>query len=143
MLPTLSPSPLYFPFYHPFSPNPYTTNFFFFRRSCLFALPRKIHIGSCYLASLGSWNIGLVSFAISNIHLRVSTYCASLSGSGLPHSGFFFLVPSICLQVSRCHCILPLSSIPLCKCTTLSLSILWLRGILFVFSFWLLQIMLL
>ena len=27
--------------------------------------------------------------------------------------------PSICLQISRCHCFLLLSSTPLCKCTTL------------------------
>jgi hypothetical protein len=37
-----------------------------------------------------------------NIHLLVSTYYACLIGSELPHSGWYFLVPSICLQNLGC-----------------------------------------
>jgi hypothetical protein len=33
----------------------------------------------------------------ANIHLLVSTYHACPFGSELPHSGWYFLVPSICL----------------------------------------------
>ena len=40
----------------------------------------------------------------------------------------FFLVLSICLEISRCHYFLSLSSTPLCKYTTFSLSILQLRA---------------
>jgi hypothetical protein len=36
------------------------------------------------------------------IHLSVSTYHAWLFGSVLCHSGWYFLVPSICLQNSWC-----------------------------------------
>ena len=59
----------------------------------------------------------------ASVHLWVSTYHAHLSGSGLPHSGCFFLVPTVCMQISRSHCFLLLSSIPLSRYTTFSLSI--------------------
>ena len=81
---------------------------------------------------------------MASIHLWASTHHAHLSGSGLPHSiGFFFLVPHICIKISRCHCFILLSSTSLYKCTAFSLSIFWLRGIQVVSSFWLLQITLL
>ena len=59
----------------------------------------------------------------------MSLYHVYLSESALLHSGWLFLVPSIRMQISRCHCFLIFSSTPLCKCTTFSFSILWLRGI--------------
>jgi hypothetical protein len=40
----------------------------------------------------------------SNIHFSVSTYHVFPLGSGLPHSGWYFLVPFICLQSSWSHC---------------------------------------
>ena len=36
-------------------------------------------------------------------HLWESTNCICLSRTGLPHSLWCFLDPSICLQISRCH----------------------------------------
>ena len=39
---------------------------------------------------------------LANIHLLVSTYHAHLFGSQLSHSGWYFLVPSVCLQNSGC-----------------------------------------
>ena len=61
-------------------------------------------------------------------------YC--LSESGIPHSGwFFFLVPTICLQIS---CLLNNWIIFLCGKCTFSLSIPLLRDIEVVSSFWLL-----
>jgi hypothetical protein len=43
-----------------------------------------------------------VLFRGANIHLLVSTYHAWPFGSELPHSGWYFLVPFICLQNSEC-----------------------------------------
>ena len=51
-------------------------------------------------------------------HLWVSTYDNCLSGSGLSHSVWCFLTPSICLQISRCLYFFLLCSTPLCKCIT-------------------------
>jgi hypothetical protein len=39
---------------------------------------------------------------LANIHLLVSTYHTRVLGSELPHSGWHFLVPSICLWNSGC-----------------------------------------
>ena len=55
---------------------------------------------------------------MSKIHIWVSTCHVCLFVTGLPHSGWFLLVPSICLPISRFHCFFLLSSIPLCKCNT-------------------------
>jgi hypothetical protein len=46
--------------------------------------------------------LGIMYF-LTNIHLLVSTYHACPFGSELPHSGWYFLVPSIWLQNSRFH----------------------------------------
>ena len=86
----------------------------------------------------------IILYFTASIHLWVNPYHIHFSGYRLPYSGcFFFLAPSICRKISRCHCFLPPSSTPLCECTTFSLSILWQRGIEVVSRFWLLQIMLL
>lgn len=61
---------------------------------------------------------------------------------GYSTQGDFFLVPSICLWLSRFH-FSPLSSNPIHICTTFSLSIVHLHGIFHNSRFWLLQIMLL
>jgi hypothetical protein len=43
--------------------------------------------------------LGILYFLV-NMHLSVSTYHACPFGSGVPHSGWYFLVLSICLQNS-------------------------------------------
>jgi hypothetical protein len=45
-----------------------------------------------------------ILYFLENIHSLVSTYNACHFGSGLPHSGWYFLVPSICLQNSWYPC---------------------------------------
>ena len=50
--------------------------------------------GSCILGILGFW---------ANIHLSVSTYQVTSFVIGLPHSGWYFLVPSICLRILKIH----------------------------------------
>ena len=55
--------------------------------------------GSQGLCTVG-W---LFFFFTSNIYLWVSTCYICLSGSGIPQSGWFFLVLSIFLTISRCH----------------------------------------
>jgi hypothetical protein len=39
---------------------------------------------------------------MANIQLSVSTYHVGPLGSWLPHSWCYFLVPSICMQISWC-----------------------------------------
>jgi hypothetical protein len=58
------------------------------------------------LTFLNSLNciLGILYFFKVNIHLLVSTYHAYSFESELPHSGWYFLVPSICLQNSECPC---------------------------------------
>jgi hypothetical protein len=52
------------------------------------------------------WSMGCILGPLyiffSNIHLSVSTYRAYPPVSELPHSGWYFLVPSICLRNSCC-----------------------------------------
>jgi hypothetical protein len=65
---------------------------------------RQPHLGTsaCWL----SWVLWTVSwvfwtfFILADIHFLVSTYHACLFGFELPHSGWYFLVISICLQNS-------------------------------------------
>ena len=45
---------------------------------------------------------GILYFFLANIHVLVSTYHACPFGSELLHSGWYFQVPSICLQNSGC-----------------------------------------
>jgi hypothetical protein len=46
-----------------------------------------------------------ILYFLANIHLLVNTYYACPFGSEVPYSGWYFLVPSICLQNSWCpHC---------------------------------------
>jgi hypothetical protein len=45
----------------------------------------------------------ILSFGAS-IHLSVSIYHVCSFVTGLPHSGWYFLDPSICLQTSWSHC---------------------------------------
>ena len=47
--------------------------------------------------------MGIVSFW-ANIHVLVSTYHVCSFVTGLPHSGWYFLVLPICLQISWSHC---------------------------------------
>ena len=54
----------------------------------------------------------------------MSIYDVQLSVTGISHEEWFIQVSPICLQVSRFHCFFFLpSSTPLCKCTSVSLSI--------------------
>ena len=81
--------------------------------------------------------------SMSKIHIWMSTYHICPFVTGLTHSGWFLLFPSICLWISRFHCFFLLSSTPLYKYTTFSLSLLQLRGIKVASRFWILQTMLL
>jgi hypothetical protein len=47
--------------------------------------------------------ICFVSCSLANIHLLVSIYYIWSFVTGLPHSGWYFLVPSICLWISWGH----------------------------------------
>ena len=66
---------------------------------------------------------------MSKSHLGVNAYDICLSGSGLPHPIWFFLDPSICLQISRCYYFSLLCSTLLYsyKGTTFSLFMFWLK----------------
>jgi len=50
-----------------------------------------------------SYIVGIPSF-LPNIHLLVSTFHVRSFMIGLPHSGWYFLDPSICSQISWSHC---------------------------------------
>jgi hypothetical protein len=50
---------------------------------------------NCILVILNFW---------ANIHLSVCAYHMCSFLTGLPHSGWYFLVPSICLWISCSHC---------------------------------------
>ena len=113
------------------APPPCTLNFL--RRSCPFPLYQETLYVSLMSSLFPSFSGGVdcrlvILCSMSNIHIWVSTYHVCLSVTGLPHSGWFLLVPYICLRISRVRFFL-LSSTPLCKCTTFSLSILQLRCI--------------
>ena len=54
-----------------------------------------------FLSSVNCW---VFCNFLANIHLLVNTYHACPFGSELPHSGWYFLIPSICLQNSGCPC---------------------------------------
>jgi hypothetical protein len=43
--------------------------------------------------------MGILSF-LPNIQMSVSTYHVCSFVNGLPHSGGYFIVPSICLRIS-------------------------------------------
>jgi len=60
----------------------------------------------CYFDFLSSveCSVGILNF-MANIHLYVSTNNACPFEWGLPHSGWYFLIPSICLQNSWCPCV--------------------------------------
>ena len=49
------------------------------------------------------WSVAILSFG-ANIHLSVGVYHVCSFVIGLPHSGWYFLVPFICLQNSWCLC---------------------------------------
>jgi hypothetical protein len=50
----------------------------------------------------GLYFVYCILFFLANIHLLLSTYHACPFGYVLPHSGWYLLVPSICLQNSGC-----------------------------------------
>ena len=76
-------------------------------------LPRRTKVStllsSFLLSCLWSLNyiLGIPSFW-ANIHLSVSAYHMCSFVIGLPHSGWYFLVPSICLRNSWTYCFLKL-----------------------------------
>ena len=97
----------------------------FTQRSHLFPFPRMMHapvlvssVLPCFSRAMDCSLVILCFLSNIKYHLWVKIYCVCFSGPGLPYSGCFDLVPSICLWVSWCHCFLPLSNAPLCKCTT-------------------------
>lgn len=49
------------------------------------------------------YRVDILSFW-ANIHLSVNTYHLCSFVSGLPHLGWYFLVPFICLWISWSHC---------------------------------------
>jgi len=87
-------------------------------------VPHLLSTCDCFLLSpkwdwdILTWVLPLVDFSefcvlylgysvmmlllLTNINLLVSTYHTCPFGSELPHSGWYFLVPSICLQNSGC-----------------------------------------
>lgn len=78
----------------------------------------------------GSVDCSVVSlYFMVNILLWTSTCDICLSESGLLHSGWYFLVPPICMQILWCCFLIAESWYSLCKWTRFSLSILWLRDI--------------
>ena len=96
------------------SHGPHALNIF--TRSCFFYFPCRLdpcmsHLGSFLLSRSSRFvnrRLVLLCFMSKN-HLWVSTCDNCLSGSGLPHSIWCFLHPSICPQISRCryffHCV--------------------------------------
>jgi len=57
--------------------------------------PSWVSYGLCILGNSSIW---------ANSHLSMSAYHVCFSMIGLPHSGWYFLVPSICLWISWSHC---------------------------------------
>ena len=74
--------------------------------SILFPLLRRIKVStlwsSIFLSFMWFENciLDILTFW-ANIHLSVSAYHVCCFVIGLPHSGWYFLVPSICLRISR------------------------------------------
>jgi hypothetical protein len=74
----------------------------------LFPLLRRIKVStlwfSFFLSFMCSMNciFGIVGFW-ANIHSSVSAYHVCSFVIALPHSGWYFLVLSICLRTSRIH----------------------------------------
>ena len=98
-------SPPFLPFFFP----PTHAPIFFLRRYCLLLLLREIYVcfywGSpCYLASLELLTTGFLSFALLLVFTYewVYTMFMFLSLHYLTQDSFF-LVPSICMQISRFH----------------------------------------
>jgi hypothetical protein len=65
----------------------------------------------------------------ANICFSVCAYHLCSFVIALPHSGWYPPDAYICLRISWIHCFKLLSSTPLCKCTTFSVSTPLLRGI--------------
>jgi hypothetical protein len=87
-----SPAPLFF---HPSLSLPLPT------MTILFPLLGRIEapsLGPSFLLNLISvgYTMGILYFK-ANIHLSMSTYHVCTFGSELPHTGWYFLVPPICL----------------------------------------------
>jgi hypothetical protein len=102
---TWSCSPIVFPHPSPFQVSaslcsPWLFCFFFYVE---FKHPH-LFLSSC-LISLCPWGciMGILYF-MANSHLSVITYHTCHFRSGLPHSGWYFLVPSICPQNSWWPC---------------------------------------
>jgi hypothetical protein len=72
-------------------------------------LLKKTEVSTLWTAFLlsfmwsGNCILGIPSFWV-NIHLSVSAYHVCSFVIGLPYSGWFTLVPSICLRISWSHC---------------------------------------
>jgi hypothetical protein len=66
---------------------------------------RTSTLWSSFLSFILSVNciIGILNF-LPDIHLSVSTYHVSSFVTRLPYPEWYFLVPSICLWISRSHC---------------------------------------
>ena len=79
---------------------------------------------SCILVILRFW---------ANIHLSVYIYHVYPFVSGLPHSGWYFIVPSCACRFHE-FIIFNCWVVPLCKCTTISEFILLLRDTCVIFQ---------
>jgi len=89
----------------------------------------------CFICSVHCI-VDIPSFFCANIHLSISAYHVCPFVIGLSHSGWYFLVPSICL---RFHEVVLFNGLytPLYKYTTFSLSIPLLKIIWVLSNFWL------
>jgi len=86
------------------------------------------------------WSVSFImgiQCSLTNLQLSVSTYHVCSLVTELPHLGWFFLDPFICLWISWSHCFQYLNGTTLCKCTMFPVSIPLLRDIWLVSSFWL------
>jgi hypothetical protein len=91
---------------------------------------RKTLWSSFFMSFMWSVNciLGILRFE-ANIHLSLRAYHVCSFVIEFPHSGWYFLVPFICLRISWICSFTWLSSIPLSKCTTFSVSIPLLKDI--------------
>ena len=81
----------------------------------------SIHLFSASVSLFLLWKWHLYHF--SRFHIYVLIYSTCFSLSDLLHSVWHTLGPSVSLQMTQFHSFLWLSNIPLCICTTASLSL--------------------
>ena len=78
---------------------------------CLFCSPFQVGLKHPFFGLPSPWAslwsvsfIESISHSLPNIHLSISIFCACSFETELPHSGWYFLDTSTCLQTSGTHC---------------------------------------